>query len=547
MMTEIVRARMALTPYFNDIAERTAYHFKRRAIQYSLYGVDIDAGAVEIAKLRLWLSLVVDEEDVQQIKPLPNLDYKIVAGNSLLGVEKNLFNQGLFKRLEELKPKFFNESDRKNKAQFKTQIDDLIHDLTNGREVFDYEIYFSEVFHAKGGFDVLIGNPPYGFRQIHSASSKVYFKTRYASAHGSYENYFLFYEMSLLLVNRGGTHAFIAPVTWLTIPSAKSLRQFILNGYAISEICWLSEEVFENASVNTLISLIQRVETSCTRIKIFKTIAEFPLRPDIQQEIPQKQFCENDSYISIFSGAEDTAIVEKLRRISKPLAEFAEPCSGYNPYEIGAGIAPEGGAHTAKTVRDKPYHSDKKCGEQWKPEIVGRNLGRYSVKVAGDRWVKYGSWLAAQRDPDNFRGKRILVQEITGGRERRIVAAYFDGEIYHSRDIIPIKLQRENPHPYYLLGVINSWLISWYHQKCNPKAQKGLFPKVLVSDLKKLPVYPASKDEQQKMITLVDCIVTTKQRDAKADTSALEREIDDLVYALYGLTPDEITLIEAAR
>ncbi len=273
------RARMALTPYFNDIAERTAYHFKRRAIQYSLYGVDIDAGAVEIAKLRLWLSLVVDEEDVQQIKPLPNLDYKIVAGNSLLGVEKNLFNQELFKRLEELKPKFFNESDRKKKAQFKKQIDDLIHDLTNGREVFDYEIYFSEVFHAKEGFDVLIGNPPYGFRQIHSASSKVYFKTRYASAHGSYENYFLFYEMSLLLVNRGGTHAFIAPVTWLTIPSAKSLRQFILNGYAISEICWLSEQVFENASVNTLISLIQRAETSCTRIKILvhrRIHCEFP-------------------------------------------------------------------------------------------------------------------------------------------------------------------------------------------------------------------------------------------------------------------------------
>ncbi len=125
MMTEIVRARMALTPYFKvktpsplvgraGVAgsERTAYHFKRHAIQNSLYGVDIDIGAVEIAKLRLWLSLVVDEEDVQQIKPLPNLDYKVVAGNSLLGVEKNLFNEEYFKQLEALKPKFFDESDR---------------------------------------------------------------------------------------------------------------------------------------------------------------------------------------------------------------------------------------------------------------------------------------------------------------------------------------------------------------------------------------------------------------------------------------------------
>ena len=106
MMTEIVRARAALTPYFNDIAERTPYHFKRQAIQNCLYGVDIDSSAVEIAKLRLWLSLVVDEEDVKQVKPLPNLDYKIVIGNSLLGVEKDLFNDAQFKRLEILKPQF---------------------------------------------------------------------------------------------------------------------------------------------------------------------------------------------------------------------------------------------------------------------------------------------------------------------------------------------------------------------------------------------------------------------------------------------------------
>ena len=89
MMTEIVRARSALTPYFNDVHDRTPYHFKRHAIQNCLYGVDIDPGAVEIAKLRLWLSLVVDEEDVKQIKPLPNLFYKIVTGNSLLEVDTN--------------------------------------------------------------------------------------------------------------------------------------------------------------------------------------------------------------------------------------------------------------------------------------------------------------------------------------------------------------------------------------------------------------------------------------------------------------------------
>src|SRR5437773_7352976 len=134
MMSEIVRARSALTPYFNETRERTAYRFKHDAIQDSLYGVDIDPGAVEIAKLRLWLSLVVDEEDVKQIKPLPNLFYKIVTGNSLLGVEKTLFNQQAFRRLEELKPRYFDEPDKEKKGRYKQQIEDTIHELTNGKE-----------------------------------------------------------------------------------------------------------------------------------------------------------------------------------------------------------------------------------------------------------------------------------------------------------------------------------------------------------------------------------------------------------------------------
>ncbi len=171
MMQEIVRARSALTPYLKgdtDISvcvpsfpssqeaqtgvsvPRSSYQFKRHAIQNCLYGVDIDPGAVEIAKLRLWLSLVVDEEDVKQIKPLPNLDYKIVTGNSLLGVDKNeLENWQAFHRLEELKPKFFDEAHGEKKHGYKREIDGLIHQLTNGKETFDFEIYFSEVFHRK--------------------------------------------------------------------------------------------------------------------------------------------------------------------------------------------------------------------------------------------------------------------------------------------------------------------------------------------------------------------------------------------------------------
>ena len=179
MMTEIVRARSSLTPYFNAVQERTAYHFKRHAIQNCLYGVDIDAGAVDIAKLRLWLSLVVDEEDVKQVKPLPNLDYKIVPGNSLYGFP---FKSQALQAVEDLKTQFFDETDHKRKAQLKAEIDARIRRLVDAsakslgyRVEFDFELYFSEVFHRKGGFDIVLGNPPYLNVELVSKADKEYF------------------------------------------------------------------------------------------------------------------------------------------------------------------------------------------------------------------------------------------------------------------------------------------------------------------------------------------------------------------------------------
>lgn len=177
MMNEIVRARIALVEsgFLKEAKKRTTYEYKRQAIQNSIYGVDIEAGAVEIAKLRLWLSLVVDEENIENIKALPNLDYKIVCGNSLLGVERNLFNDILFRQLEELKPQYFNETSKTKKRQLKKQIDEIIKELTKDG-TFDFEIYFSEVFNEKGGFDVVIGNPPYGFRTVLTKQEKEYFR-----------------------------------------------------------------------------------------------------------------------------------------------------------------------------------------------------------------------------------------------------------------------------------------------------------------------------------------------------------------------------------
>ncbi len=149
MLHEIVQARLALATYLPPASKgnRTPYALKRQAIQDSIYGVDLDAGAVESTKLRLWLSLVVDEESYENISPLPNLDYKIVRGNFLLGVQQenvDLFNNDKFIQLHERKKAYFSATHRAEKERLRAQIGLLLEQLTGSADTFDFHIYFQE-------------------------------------------------------------------------------------------------------------------------------------------------------------------------------------------------------------------------------------------------------------------------------------------------------------------------------------------------------------------------------------------------------------------
>lgn len=259
MLNEIVRARIALVDsgYLLQAKKRSVYEYKRQAIQNSIYGVDIESGAVEIAKLRLWLSLVVEEDDIKNIKALPNLDYKIVCGNSLLNVPRTLFNDSLFRQLEELKPQYFNETRKSEKKRLKKEIDAIIKELTKDG-IFDFEIYFSEVFHEKGGFDVVIANPPYiEFKKL-PAQQKIAYE-KYLTAKGKYDIYVLFIEKSNMLLRNGGIHCFINPTTFLMKDYGKSVRDFIKNNFKIIEILDFADaQIFESATTYTGIFRFQK-------------------------------------------------------------------------------------------------------------------------------------------------------------------------------------------------------------------------------------------------------------------------------------------------
>lgn len=263
IMTEIVKARNILSTYLNDNENRSMYDLKRHAIQKSIYGVDIDSSAIDIAKLRLWLSLVVDEDDYKDIKPLPNLDYKIVCGNALLHIDLKIGHGNKFNDLEKLIDSFFDEYNSKNKNNLRRQINEIINDITENGEKFDLKVLFSDVFNNKkdDGFNIVIGNPPYlriqGIKESNPEISDFY-KKYFISATGSYDLYVLFVEKGIKILNNNGTLNYIMPHKWVNSGFGKGLREFSSQGSYLNKFISFGEYQVFNASTYTSIVLFTK-------------------------------------------------------------------------------------------------------------------------------------------------------------------------------------------------------------------------------------------------------------------------------------------------
>lgn len=262
LLHEIVNARLALTPHSGK--NLTVYELKRHTIHYSLYGVDIDASAVDIARLRLWLSLIVDEDDFSTDKALPNLDYKIVCGNSLIGFPED-WKSSASDKIELLKHEFFNEKNQEEKAKKKQQIEAEIQArMANSKQNFgyqvdfDFKLYFSEVWHEKDGFDVVIGNPPYVLLQDKYKDKRqlLFFKNTYGVAAYKVDLYHLFFEKGSKLRNGNGFLSFITPTNYQSNNYTKALRLFLIKN-GLEKIVVIEGGVFK-ASVNTSITELNR-------------------------------------------------------------------------------------------------------------------------------------------------------------------------------------------------------------------------------------------------------------------------------------------------
>ena len=279
MMQELIEMQVRLFNVTQDA--KSLYDLKLEIIQRNLYGVDIEDFAVNIAMLRLWLSLAIDYEGATP-EPLPNLDFKVVCGDSLLGPDPSVGLSGRddatsqvamgreparMERLDHLKGQYLRATGSPDKIRLRDEIGEikaaLREALGDGDSVpdraLDWRVEFAEVFGGGGGFDIAIANPPY-VRQENIGSHKSALAQQYAAAVTARSDlYCYFYARALQLLRDGGMHVFVCSNSWLDVGYGAKLQEYLLNNAHVQAVYESAvERQFSTADINTVVSLIAK-------------------------------------------------------------------------------------------------------------------------------------------------------------------------------------------------------------------------------------------------------------------------------------------------
>lgn len=419
-------------------------------LENNLYGVDINDESVEIAKLSLWL------RTAKPHRKLNSLNNNIKCGNSLTS---------------------------------------------------DWQLLFPQVF-KNGGFDVVIGNPPYVFaRERITEVDKNYYVTNYESAKYQINTYILFIELSQKLLKHKGLCGLIVPNAWLMVYSGEDLRKYLIENVTINIIVNLMGKSFEDANVETII-MINRKEcaTESNQIKVLtndENSQEFKLTHEIKQSI----FSTNKGFeFTVFQDDESSKIIEKIKTNSLELDTAASVKAGLQAYEKGKGNPKQ----TAEDVKNRPYDYTYKFDDNTYKYLEGSDVLRYGINWSGT-WLKYGNHLAAPRTFDLFNGEKIIIREITNEFPKCINATYSDEIYLYNRSNIAVVKRDESFSLKYILTLLNSTLMSYYFKKNTAKAERKLFPKIILNDLRLFPIKNIPLDQQQPFITLADKMLSLRK------------------------------------
>ncbi len=506
LLNELWRCREALGTQMSRL------QLKKEIIENNIYGVDIERGAIDIARLRFWLSIVVDSEKAE---PLPNFDYKFMQGNSLIesyggfdlsriagktvgrpststqyviGLDSDLSQKNLQRLLRE----YFSVTDHQKKAIMRhainAEVKTLIRESVGGtpaflakldqldpsanQDFFLWHTWFKDIF-DKGGFDIVIGNPPYVVVEANG-------KYRNYETESSLDLYAYFYERAVKLLKSNGIISFITSSLFVKGLKYTSLRFFLENNVSVVAFRIEGDAVFENAGIPTATFIAQKA---------------------------RGKWKFEDFYA-------DKKMVDKIKRGGMPLSTISDIMRGL---EIGRNMVSS----------DGPIKI-----------LTGSDVIKYTYYKLS--YISQSVLLAFSKEKRFFTKERILLRE-TGSS---LTAVYLGDEtIYSNRSLYSILITKPELKTKYVLALLNSSLLQWYYATMF-KGDTELFPKIRIAQAKQLPIFKASLEQQQPIIELVDRVLEKKRSNPNANTLALEQEIDKMVYELYNLTDEEIGVIE---
>ena len=637
MLTEIVKARETLTSYMSIElnrfqkhtlrSDRNTYRMKRETIKNSIFACDLEASASDITKLRLWLSLVIDnqiraeenEEFGYTTKPreLPNLDCNIICGNSLVdafhGIKLITENSALgnlsamrqgallyddhfatqIHRLISMQDRLYDEKTRVEKERIKKEIQEIydetiLTNLNGSQQAMNayyeckndvtkpfilWQLMFPKVFRDNGGFDIVIGNPPYIQLQTKiddNTGEKLgdqFAELGFQTFAKTGDIYCLFYEKGYQLLSRGGVLTYITSNKWMRAGYGEKLRSFFAQRTnPVRLIDFGKQKIFASATVDVNILMFTKSENkeqtlACT----VRESCPSNLSVYIEQNSCHTTFSSDESWVILSS--EENQIRNKINEHGVPLKEWGVKIyrgilTGFNDAFI---ISTE--------KKNELIAADPKSAELIRPILRGKDVKRYSYAFA-DLWlitthngiksknippIHVEDYPAIHKHLDDYY-PQLIKRADKGDTPYNLRNCVYMNEFFKQKIIwgnlalsaqfawaeegyfINAPSSMIVPGNKYLLAVLNSKLADWYIRQLGVTRNGGYF-EYKPMFIEQLPVPMIDEDTQVPYIRLVDKILEEKR--ALNDTQFLESEINRLVYALYHLSEEEILYIEA--